>query len=95
MKYTKRPVTVEAIQWTGFNPFDVIDFTGRANKFYTWFSDDTAWANHVRADRNVIKIFTREGVMEARPGDWIIRGVKGEVYPCAPDIFAETYDPVK
>lgn len=37
---------------------------------------------------------TLEGVMVARPGDWIIQGVKGEFYPCKPDIFAATYDPV-
>lgn len=37
---------------------------------------------------------TLEGVMEARPGDWVIRGVKGEVYPCKPDIFEATYDRV-
>jgi hypothetical protein len=38
-------------------------------------------------------IGTTEGVMAAAPGDWIIRGVKGEIYPCKPDIFAATYDP--
>lgn len=38
-------------------------------------------------------IDTLEGVMRADPGDWIIRGVKGELYPCKPDIFAATYDP--
>lgn len=37
---------------------------------------------------------TLEGVMEARPGDWLIQGVKGEVYPCKPDIFAATYEAV-
>ena len=41
-----------------------------------------------------IKIVTLEGIMEASPGDWIIRGIKGEIYPCKPDIFAATYDPV-
>lgn len=39
-------------------------------------------------------IATLEGEMQANPGDWIIRGVKGELYPCKPDIFAETYAPV-
>lgn len=38
-------------------------------------------------------IRTLEGVMEARDGDWIIKGVKGEFYPCKPDIFAATYEP--
>lgn len=39
-------------------------------------------------------IETLEGAMEAKPGDWIIRGVGGELYPCKPSIFAATYDPV-
>jgi hypothetical protein len=41
-----------------------------------------------------VTIHTLEGVMEAVPGDWIIRGVKGELYPCKPDIFAATYEPL-
>src|ERR1700680_555896 len=41
-----------------------------------------------------IKIATLEGIMTAAPGDWIIKGVKGEIYPCKPDIFAATYDRV-
>ena len=41
-----------------------------------------------------IDIETLEGVLHASPGDWIITGVKGEQYPCKPDIFEETYDPV-
>lgn len=40
-----------------------------------------------------LQIKTLEGTMEATPGDWIIRGVKGELYPCKPDVFAETYEP--
>ena len=39
-----------------------------------------------------LEIGTLEGVMRAQPGDWIIRGVKGEIYPCKPDIFAATYE---
>ncbi len=40
-------------------------------------------------------IITLEGTMEAVPGDWIIKGVKGEFYPCKPDIFAATYEPAE
>jgi len=42
-----------------------------------------------------LKIATLEGVMTAQPGDWIIRGVKGEIYPCKPDIFEATYEAVE
>jgi len=46
------------------------------------------------ADDKGYDIFTLEGIMHASPGDWIIRGVNGEFYPCKPDIFEKTYDPV-
>jgi len=42
----------------------------------------------------IIKIHTLEGVMTANIGDYIVKGIKGEFYPCKPDIFAETYEPV-
>jgi len=47
----------------------------------------------VRRYLDFLHIGTLEGVMAAAPGDWIIRGVKGEIYPCKPDIFAATYEP--
>ena len=89
----KKPVLIKAILYTGTNHLDVLRFTGRhPTKFSKWFEDDAAWVDHVKRDRNVIKIFTLEGVMEANPGDYIIRGVKGEHYPCKADIFHATYD---
>lgn len=47
----------------------------------------------IRRYQDFLHIGTLEGVMAAAPGDWIIRGVKGEIYPCKPDIFEATYDP--
>jgi len=44
---------------------------------------------------NALMISTLEGVMQADPGDWIIQGIKGELYPCKPDIFEQTYEPVE
>lgn len=52
-----------------------------------------SWCNGV-VENESIKIQTLEGEMTANQGDWIIQGVKGEFYPCKPDIFAATYDPV-
>jgi hypothetical protein len=50
--------------------------------------------NDWAAEQNgTVTITTLEGVMRADPGDWIIRGVKGEFYPCKPDIFEATYEP--
>lgn len=92
-RFRKKPVVVEAIRWTGENLFDVLAFTGKSDRFDEWFPTLDAYQEHVRSDNNVFKVFTLEGVMRASVGDWIIRGVKGEVYPCKPDIFVETYEP--
>lgn len=81
-QYRKKPVVIEAIQWTG----DVIDF----EPIFTM-----ADGQPVGVSGDHLTIFTLEGVMDASPGDWIIRGVKGEIYPCKPDIFAATYDAVE
>lgn len=95
----KLPVTVQAIQWTGDNLAEVLQFTGRHPKFDEWFPRGfDQYADFVANDRNVFKIKTLEGTHEANVGDWIIRGVNGEHYPCKPDIFQKTYvvvDPVK
>ena len=78
MKYRKKPVVIEAIQWTGSNLKDVIEFLG-----------GESWMN----GRDLI-IKTLEGELHASVGDFIIRGVAGEFYPCKPDIFEKTYEPV-
>lgn len=50
-------------------------------------------AGEIRRDGEALLIGTLEGAMRADPGDWIICGVKGELYPCKPDVFAATYEP--
>lgn len=81
-QFRKKPVVIEAIQWTG----DMLDF----EPIHVMADDQPVG---IQGDR--LAIFTLEGVMEAMPGDWIIKGVKGEIYPCKPDIFAATYDAVE
>lgn len=81
MKYRKKPVVVEVVRWNGNNYKEVIDFAEN-NKI--WFD---ALGN--------IWISTLEGDMMAKKGDYVIKGVKGEFYPCKPDIFAETYEEVE
>jgi hypothetical protein len=85
-EYRKRPVVIEAKQWTGENLREIIAFTGRFISSWEEFAADVA--------RDGLKIYTLEGVHLANVGDWIIRGVKGEYYPCKPDIFEATYEPV-
>ena len=91
-QFTKKPVTISAIQWTGKNLREVIAFTGKHPRWNEWFSTWEDYERRVQQDGGVFKIITPEGTMEATPGDWIIRGVKGEHYPCKPDIFSATYD---
>lgn len=76
MKFKKKPVTIDAIQWNGKNTEEVSKFVGES----------------LTIDTNDLKINTLEGTMTASVGDFIIKGVKGEFYPCKPDIFEQTYD---
>jgi hypothetical protein len=88
-QYRKKPVVIEAIQWTGENLREIIDFTGLHPSALKW-----AWEEYEEVVRTKgLKIFTREDPLTASIGDWIIRGIKGEFYPCKPDIFAATYEP--
>lgn len=89
--FKKRPVVIEAIQWNGSNLRQVIDFTGLHKSAEKW-----TWGEYemVVAEEG-LKIFTLEGAMLASIGDWIIKGVNGEFYPCKPDIFEKTYEEVK
>jgi len=90
MKYRKKPVVIEAIQWTGNNLREVINFAGLHPSAKKWTWDEY---EQVVAEKG-LKIFTMEGPLMASVGDFIIRGVHGEVYPCKPDIFEKTYEPV-
>lgn len=78
-RFRKKPVEIEAVQWTGKNAPDVIAFVGTTGRM---------------APDGSLFIDTLEGVMHASVDDWIIKGVKGEFYPCKPDIFDATYNAV-
>ena len=80
-KYIKKPVVVEAIEFTGGNTEEVLQFVFQAS-FVAYSSG---------GEITHIDINTLEGTMRASIGDYIIKGVKGEFYPCKPDIFHATY----
>lgn len=92
MKYRKKPVEIEAIQWTGLNLEEIKAFVS-GSLIYDIL--DTAWEVGKGRPHVFIKIKTLEGDMTASEGDYIIRGVSGELYPCKPDIFKKTYEVVK
>ncbi|WP_277048454.1 hypothetical protein [Solobacterium moorei] len=84
MKYIKKPVVIEAVQWSGNNLNEILDFM--KDKQPNYYEDD---------EKKLLTIQTLEGNMIASVGDYIIKGVKGEFYPCKPDIFEQTYEVVK
>lgn len=84
-KYRKKPVVVEAEQW--FPGKEVEGVMDKAMLSEVWFG--------AKAEDGRYFIRTLEGDMIVMPGDYIITGVKGERYPCKPDIFEETYELVE
>ena len=82
-RYRKKPVEIEAIQFTGDNYEEVAEWMGKSEK-------DVGLTNC--GIQNFVSIFTLEGTMIANAGDYIVKGVKGEFYPCKPDIFIQTYE---
>lgn len=90
--FRKKPVVIEAIQWTGENLRQIIAFTDGPPETRTSHAG-MMWDQYEGLVASEgLKIFTLEGVMAADVGDWIIKGVKGEFYPCKPDIFEATYE---
>lgn len=77
--YRKKPVVISALQWTGENSAEMLKFCERC--FF-------------KAEHTDLTIVTLEGDMQATVGDYIIKGVKGEFYPCKSEIFLLTYETV-
>jgi hypothetical protein len=84
MKFRKKPVVIDAVQWDGVDTASIRQFVSDDSKVIT---------NELSPSDTTLLIRTLEGDMIASEGDWIIKGVKGEFYPCKPDIFAATYEP--
>lgn len=84
MRYRKKPVVIDAVQWRGDNLRELRQFVATFDKFE---EAPEEWQPFV--------LCTLEGPMLASVGDWIIRGVEGELYPCKPSIFAATYEPAE
>lgn len=90
MKFRKKPVVIEAIQYTKYNRQEIEAFIGK--ELEENLESETAYVAGIAPPIFSLNIETLEGVMKANEGDWIIRGVNGEFYPCKPDIFEKTYE---
>lgn len=77
MKYRKNPIIIEAIKYNSYNLKEVRKFCNKIE---------------YNLNRRKMYIPTLEGIMEVKEGDYIIKGVKGEFYPCKADIFEKTYE---
>lgn len=80
-KYRKKPVVVEAFKFG-------------VDEYPSWFYEKVLNHEVFAHIEGYVEILTLEGVMTAKAGDYIIRGVQGELYPCKPDIFDQTYEEV-
>ena len=81
LKFRKKPVVIDAVEWKGDNFIEVDNFITIPHETFP--------------SQGIVKIPTLEGIMEAGMGDYIIKGVNGEFYPCKPDIFEKTYEIVE
>lgn len=96
-KFRKKPVIIEAVQLCWANWGEVCDFTGdliseeNPGRSVDTYSDK---CGEIAGPYIELTISTLEGEMVAKHGDWIIKGVQGELYPCKPDIFEATYEAV-
>jgi hypothetical protein len=94
MKFRKKPVVVEAVQFDG---------SMKSAEWFTWeyarnvwpeFEESEAFPGYAKWTGRLC-VETLEGIIYASPGDWIITGINGERYPCKPDIFEATYEAVE
>lgn len=83
MRYRKLPVEINAMKWDG-----------KLESFYIFLEEIQQWGSEIRVIEDSLIIRTLEGNQECRPGDWLICGVKGELYSCKDDIFQATYEAV-
>ena len=95
MKFRKKPVVIEAFQMTLARRSDNCDWPNWLHLAWNSEGEGSLFIDADDPNREKLCIGTLEGVHRVAWDDWIIRGVKGELYPCKPDIFEATYEPVE
>jgi len=93
MKYVKKPIVIEALQWDGKHHRAMFEFLGGIKDDPITPCGDNFYIDHSKVEGGLV-IKTLEGEHKASIGDYIIKGISGEFYPCKPDIFLLTYDEV-
>jgi hypothetical protein len=92
-KFRKKPVVIEAFQMTKERRWDNSEWPAWLHEAWNKEpSEGAMWIDPLDPTREKLVLGTREGVHLVTWGDWIIRGVQGELYPCKPDIFEATYE---
>lgn len=95
-KYRRKPIVIDAIQWTGENDEEIKKFAGIKAKFSYLVCTNNMYQLMLEKPKEKhttsLMIVIQDGFKEADIGDFIIRGVHGEIYPCKPDIFKQNYD---
>lgn len=92
--FRKKPVEIEAVQFDGHNGTEIMLFVGQKLKHWAVPHGMELDLDDIPHNAYGIVISTLEGDMTASKMDWIIKGVNGEYYPCKPDIFEKTYEPI-
>ena len=90
-RYRTKPCEIEAIQWTG-NTTEIKEFCGDSCSYSV---EDSAWQVGKGVPHETLIIHTLEGYVKASRGDYIIRGLRNEFYPCKPDVFLKKYELVE
>lgn len=89
-KYSTKPTVVEAVQWTGANIQEILDFCGKDNALFVEIETEEPFEYPLFS----LYIITLEGMMSAKVSDYIIKGVLGEFYPCKEDAFIFKYEEI-
>lgn len=88
MRFEVLPGDKHGLRGTLKSANEISEWAGRDKVFLAAWHTEDDWCS-------ALSVYTLEGRVTARPGDWIIKGVNGEFYPCKPDIFEKTYEPVE
>lgn len=100
MKYRKKPVVIDAFHLSDLSQktvHEALNFMGQDIPTFRGFGVEQPFDKYIHLvwDKNGITIYTPSGIVLATVGDYIIKGVNGEFYPCKPDIFEKTYEPAE